>query len=164
MQRREMRLPSGGDGLRIRPLEEGDLDWVLPIEQCTFSEPWSRDGFLNSLRSVDTIYLAAVWEGQGAGYCGLLRSFEEADITNVAVAEAFRNRGVGRQMLQALMEKGRRQGIRRFTLEVRTGNESAIHLYESLGFEAVGVRKNFYRFPTEDALIMWTKDWEDSAE
>lgn len=142
---------------RIRKLEEHDLDWVVPIEAGTFSEPWSRESFLSSMNSQDTIYLAGFLGDRAAGYCGLLRSFEEADITNVAVAEEFRGRGVGRRMLEALMEEGRRQGICRFTLEVRTGNLRAIHLYQKLGFEPVGVRKNFYRFPIEDALIMWTK-------
>ena len=143
--------------LCIRKLEAHDLDWVAPIEAETFTEPWSRESFLSSLNSQDTIYLAAFLDGRGAGYCGFLRSFEEADITNVAVTKEFRGRGVGRRMLEALMEEGRRQGICRFTLEVRAGNLGAIHLYQKLGFEPVGVRKNFYRFPAEDALIMWTK-------
>ncbi len=150
------------DHLKISPMKEEDLDWVLEIEQHTFSEPWSREGFLSSLKSPDTIYLAAFWQGRGAGYCGLLRSFEEADITNVAVAEALRGRGVGRHMLKALMQEGKARGICRFTLEVRVSNHPAIRLYETLGFEPAGVRRNFYRFPTEDGLIMWTGQQEDA--
>lgn len=143
--------------ITVREMQLSDLDQVARIEAEIFSEPWSRNGFETSLISEDTIYLTAFERGEAVGYCGLLRSFEEADITNVAVAAEFRNRGIGRKMLQVLMQKGREAGILRFTLEVRVSNRSAIHLYETLGFEAAGVRKHFYRKPEEDALIMW---WE----
>ena len=146
----------------IRFMQEKDLDQVAQMEQEIFSIPWSRDGFQSSLQSKDTIYMITyVRQGETdrvIAYCGLLRSFEEADITNVAVQEAFRGQGVARRMISALMEEGRKQGIERFTLEVRTGNKAAIHLYETLGFHGVGVRKRFYEKPTEDALIMWTSD------
>ena len=149
---------------KIRLMQEEDLDQVAQIEQEIFSIPWSREGFQNSLRSEDTIYMVAcVRRGKTEkiiAYCGLLRSFEEADITNVAVQEKYRGQGAARLMLSALMEEGRKQGIERFTLEVRTGNAAAIHLYETLGFHGVGVRKNFYEKPAEDALIMWTSDVE----
>ena len=88
-------------------------------------------------------------------YCGFLQSFDEADITNVAVREEYRAQGVGRAMLEALMEGGKERGISRFTLEVRVSNIPALHLYESLGFVSAGIRKNFYDLPKEDAVIMW---------
>ena len=141
----------------IRCMQPEDLDQVAEIEKTCFSEPWSREGFASSLRLPDTLYLAAEEEKQIVGYCGLLRSFEEADITNVAVREDCRNRGIAGKMLRELMRLGRESGIERFTLEVRVSNLSAIHLYEQLGFEAADVRKNFYAKPTEDALIMWTE-------
>lgn len=144
-------------GIQIREMLDSDLDQVAEIETGIFSEPWSRKGFADSLSLGDTLYLTALERERVAGYCGLLRSFEEADITNVAVAEEFRNRGIGRKLLQTLLEKGRGAGIERFTLEVRASNLPAIHLYESLGFETAGVRKDFYRKPKEDALIMWSR-------
>lgn len=134
-----------------------DLEQVTGIEKQCFSEPWSREGFASSLQLADTLYLTAVREEEILGYCGLLRSFEEADITNVAVREDCRNQGIAEAMLKELMHQGQESGIQRFTLEVRVGNKPAIHLYEKLGFESVGIRKNFYAKPTEDALIMWTK-------
>lgn len=141
----------------VREMQPSDLEQVAKIEKEIFSEPWSRDGFEASLQSKDTLYLTALEGERVAGYCGLLRSFEEADITNMAVAAGYRSRGIGREMLQTLMEKGREAGILRFTLEVRVSNWPAIHLYETLGFEAAGVRKHFYRKPEEDALIMWSE-------
>ena len=73
----------------------------------------------------------------------------------MAVDKAFRRRGVGRQMLEELMRLGKERGSFAYTLEVRAGNVPAIHLYESLGFKSLGIRKNFYEKPTEDAIIMW---------
>lgn len=143
-------------GIQIRKMQETDLDQVAEIEAGIFGEPWSRNGFADSLRLKDTLYLTALEGERVAGYCGLLRSFEEADITNMAVAEEFRNRGIGRELLRTLMKMGREAGIERFTLEVRVSNLSAIHLYETLGFESAGIRRHFYRKPEEDALIMWS--------
>ena len=144
--------------ITIREMLPDDLVQVAEIEKQCFSEPWSREGFAASLKSTDTLYLTALEEEQVIGYCGLLRSFEEADITNVAVGEDRRNQGIAGRLLKKLMEQGHGLGIERFTLEVRVSNLAAIHLYESLGFEAAGIRRRFYSKPTEDALIMWTKD------
>ena len=67
-------------------------------------------------------------------------------------------------MLEKLMGEGRKRGVNRFTLEVRVSNKAAICLYEKLGFFTVGVRKNFYSKPAEDAAIMWTENWEAEQE
>lgn len=142
--------------LEIRKMQEEDLKEVAAIEAACFSMPWSEKGFGDAIARRDTLYLCALEDGKVAGYCGLWQSFEEADITNVAVREESRNRHVGRAMLEKLMELGRDQGITAFTLEVRAGNAPAIKLYENLGFHSAGIRKNFYEKPTEDAVIMWT--------
>ena len=139
----------------IRVMRPEDLPAVCAIEKETFSQPWSENGFLSSLNSPDTLYLSAFREEELIAYCGLLQSFDEADITNVAVREDCRGQGVGGRMLARLMELGRQRGIERFTLEVRAGNEPALRLYKQLGFASVGVRKNFYEKPAEDAVIMW---------
>ncbi len=141
--------------LTIREMQEPDLLAVAALEARIFTMPWSENGFRASLKSKDTVYLTA-WLGDTlAGYCGLLQSFDEADITNVAVASECRNQGVGGRMLTELMRRGGERGIKNFTLEVRAGNAPAIHLYERLGFVSAGIRKNFYERPTEDAVIMW---------
>lgn len=142
----------------IREMQMEDLEQVVQIEQACFSEPWSGAGFASSLASKDTRYLVAVKAEKIVGYCGYLRSFEEADITNVAVSTDYRNCGIAGKMLEELMEQGKQRGIERFTLEVRVSNQAAIHVYEKLGFASVGIRKNFYSRPTEDAMIMWTED------
>ena len=143
--------------LEIKKMLSEDAAEVAAIERMIFSQPWSEKGFLDSLESPDTLYFVVKVQGVIVGYCGLLQSFEEADITNVAVHPEWRGRGIAYQMLQTLMEQGKTRGIERYTLEVRVSNASAIHVYEKLGFTSVGIRKNFYDMPREDAVIMWTE-------
>lgn len=142
--------------LQIAAMEPQDAAEAAELERRIFTMPWSEQGFLSSLRSPDTLYLAVRRDGALVGYCGFLQSFDEADITNVAVAQEARGCGVAHRMLLELMERGRARGVLRYTLEVRVSNEAAIHLYEKLGFHSVGIRKNFYEKPLEDAQIMWT--------
>ncbi len=143
--------------MRISEMTQDDIPSVASVERLIFSMPWSESGFLSSLLLPDTLYLCArTDEGRVIGYCGFLQSFDEADITNVAVHPDYRCRGVASAMLAELMERGRGRGVQRYTLEVRVSNGQAVRLYERLGFASVGVRKNFYEQPREDALIMWT--------
>lgn len=142
--------------IEISEMQPQDVREVALLEKEIFSMPWSENGFLTSLQSEDTLYLVVRKKHELIGYCGFLQSFDEADITNVAVSPAYRGKGVGYAMLAELMRRGRERGVARYTLEVRTGNVFAIRLYHRLGFEDAGIRKNFYEKPREDALIMWT--------
>lgn len=134
-----------------------DVPEVAELERQIFTMPWSERGFMSSLQSQDTLYLVVRESGRLLGYCGFLQSFDEADITNVAVSFTDRGRGVGYEMLRELMRRGKERGIMRYTLEVRVSNTAAIHLYQKLDFISAGIRKNFYEKPREDALIMWTE-------
>ena len=145
--------------LNIRRMEEGDLDQVCAIEEETFSMPWSRKSFRDTISYYHTLFLVAELDGEIAGYCGCYQSLEEAEITNIAVRRQLRGHGIGRRLLTELMRLGKEQGAFAYTLEVRVSNQAAIHLYESLGFVSFGIRKNFYEKPREDAMIMW-RHWE----
>ncbi len=141
--------------LQIAEMKEQDAAEAALLERQIFSMPWSEKGFQDSLRLPDTLYLTARSDGgKLVGYCGLFQSFDEAEITNVAVSPECRGRGVGFLILEELMARGKERGICRFILEVRAGNEPAIRLYRKLGFAKVGVRKDFYEMPKEDAVIM----------
>ena len=147
-----------GDGqLLIRPMEERDIAQAARIEAESFSTPWSAEAFRKSLALDYTIFLTAEWEGRVAGYCGCYVSLEEAEITNVAVKEELRGRGIARALLLELLRQGEDRGAKAFLLEVRAGNAPAIRLYEGLGFEREGLRRNFYEQPREDALVMWKR-------
>ena len=79
---------------------------------------------------------------------------DEGQITNIAVDPAYRRRGYGSMIVGALIKHSKDNGIENISLEVRESNLAAIALYDSLGFEARGIRKNFYRSPAENAKVM----------
>ena len=141
----------------ISAMRMEDLESVSAIELAVFSRPWSREGFAASLQAKNTCYLTARVDGEIAGYCGMIFCMDEAEITNVAVSEPYRRRGVARAMLRKLLECGRQQGVKSFLLEVRESNAAAIALYEELRFQKEGIRKNFYEKPLENAVIMWKR-------
>lgn len=142
--------------MTIRPMTEQDLDEVVEIEHAAFSQPWSKQGFLDALKHKDTLYLVAEEKGEILGYLGLWQSFEEADITNVAVKSTARRRGVATALLKETRKRAGQRGIAALTLEVRKSNEAAVRLYEKQGFCFAGIRPGFYDMPKEDAIIMWT--------
>ena len=141
--------------MQIRTMTEEDLSQVAFLEQQIFTEPWSRSSLEDAVRNRDNEYLVACFGEEIAGYCGLWGVAGEGQIYNVAVALAYRNQKIGEALLRELLDRGRRRGLTAFTLEVRKSNRYAIMLYQKLGFETAGIRKGFYDFPKEDAVIMW---------
>ncbi len=89
------------------------------------------------------------------GYAGTWLVINEAHVTNVAVSSQRRREGIGRMLMQKLMELARENGMESMTLEVRVSNAAARHLYAQMGFVAAGIRKNYYSETKEDALILW---------
>ena len=141
--------------MELRRMQEKDLDQVTMIEKDTFSMPWKKEDFLNSMNHPSHIYVVACKDNVIYGYCGMWGIVGEGQINNVAVRKDFRGKGIGFELVQFLLEEGYKEGLECFTLEVRESNASAIHVYEKAGFENVGIRKNFYEKPKENAVIMW---------
>ena len=138
----------------IRRMREADLAAAAELERLYFSMPWSGRQLKESLEAPEYLFLAAEEQGKVVGYAGLLKILDEGNITNIVVEEAYRGRGIGKDLTRALLAEGRREGMHAFTLEVRAGNAPAIALYEKMGFQTVGRRKNYYRELHEDALLM----------
>ena len=150
--------------IKIRRMTPKDASVAAALERECFSEAWSENAYLSTLMNEDAIYLAAETEsGELAGVCGVLDILGEGDISNVAVAEPFRRQRVAQRMMAELLKQGKERGIRAFTLEVRASNEAAVRLYEKFGFVCEGRRKNFYKKPDEDALILWYRTGEDAG-
>ena len=142
----------------IRPMAESDLSRAAELVKRYFSVPWSEQSLRESLAKPEYLFLVLEEAGRIVGYGGMLLILDEGDITNIVVDEAWRGRGLGRELTEGLLEAGRKRGAHAFTLEVRVGNERAVRLYEGLGFCPEGVRKGFYDKPKEDALIMWKRE------
>ena len=139
----------------IRRMSREDLDAVTAVEQATFAVPWSRESFRRELeQNVAARYLVAEADGQVIGYAGAWVILDESHITNIAVLEAWRGRGIGKQLTQALLQYLSNLGASYATLEVRVSNERAQNLYKELGFVSVGKRKRYYEDNGEDAFLM----------
>ena len=140
----------------IRRMTENDVPQIAALEKATFSEPWSENSIRSELSNELSLWLVAADGEKIAGYIGSQTVLEEADMLNVAVDPAYRRQGIGRRLVEALIEA---LDAHCLSLEVRVSNEPARALYESMGFRQVGLRKNYYQKPKEDALIL-RKDWE----
>ena len=140
--------------MKINRMEKAHIAQVANIEKSIFSIPWSEDAFEKSNLSDDTIYLVAVEQDKVIGYCGVYISFEVGNITNVAVDANFRKKHVATALIEELIYLCKGKKMTQIVLEVRETNVPAIKLYEKLGFVEMGIRKNFYKKPTENALIM----------
>ena len=143
--------------VQIVKMSADDVDRVVEIEQECFSMPWTKQGFLEALKQNNSFYYVAKVGTQIVGHCGAYGVCNEGDINQVAVTNAYRRQGIARRMVSTMMEEMKKNGFLEITLEVRAGNDSAIALYESLGFVQEGIRKNFYEKPIEDAIIMWKR-------
>lgn len=138
--------------MTVVPMEERHLAALVEIEKACFHAPWSADMLREELGK--GIFLVAEQDGAAVGYVGCQTVLDEGYITNVAVSPACRRQGIGRALVGALASHARSQGLTFVTLEARASNAPAIALYESAGFRQVGVRRNFYTAPTEDAVLM----------
>lgn len=135
---------------------------VLPVarlEKLCFCDPWSEKSIASELENELALWLVAEEAGEVIGYVGSQTVMGESDMMNIAVHPDFRRRGVAGRLLEELLAALAKRGSKSLSLEVRASNEAARGLYESFGFQQVGLRKNYYRNPREDALIL-RKEWE----
>ena len=146
----------------IRQAGPADTADIFEIEKLCFPDPWSRDSIRYELEENEkAFYLVAEHSGKVVGYMGLWWILDEGHITNVAVRPGYRNRKIAEGIIRVMLEHTIGAGILHHTLEVRRDNQPAINLYEKFGFEVDGVRKGYYQFDGEDALIMWRHATEE---
>ena len=141
--------------VHIRPMVEIDLPEVALIEQASYAFPWSENIFRDCLR-VGYTCRALDLAGQIIGYGVMSLGAGEAHILNVCVRSEFRNFGIGRRLLEHLLERAAASGVGEAFLEVRPSNLAAIRLYQHLGFEQIGIRRGYYQAPDgrEDAIVL----------
>lgn len=139
----------------IIPMTSEHIDQVAEIEQRCFSDPWSRRMLSEHLENECAATLVAVGaDGTVLGYAGLLVVLDEGYITNVAVRPEYRRQGIAGELLAVFRRFAEGNHMAFLTLEVRESNAAARALYAKHGYCEVGVRKNYYDHPKENAIIM----------
>ncbi|MGN1348181.1 MAG: ribosomal protein S18-alanine N-acetyltransferase [Acutalibacteraceae bacterium] len=127
---------------------------VAKIEKECFSAPWSEKALSEELTNDVSHFFVCLDDNKVAGYAGVHIMSGECYIDNIAVSASHRRQKIGSLLIEKLIVTAKNEGGEFISLEVRQSNKPAICLYEKFGFISVGVRKNFYDFPTEDAIIM----------
>ena len=147
-----------------RRMTLADVPQVHAIEERTFATPWSYQSFVDEMTTNKCArYIVAEEDGRVIAYAGAWLIFEEGHITNIAVDEPYRGRGVGTEVTRALMQYAANLGVQYLTLEVRRSNLVAQKMYQSLGFLKLGLRKRYYEDNGEDADLMVCQDMRGSA-
>ena len=131
---------------------------IAELEKLCFNDPWSEKSIASELNNRLSCWLVALDGDSVVGYVGSQTVLGETDMMNIAVHPDYRKQGVATDLIQSLIDALSKQGSHSLMLEVRQTNEPAKNLYKSLGFETVGIRKNYYRNPRENALIL-RKEW-----
>ncbi len=156
----------------LRRAGRDDLDSIMALETSTFgTDAWSPATMLADVTNINCHYLVAHREESPAlieGYAGLLapRGGNDGDIQTIAVSLTAKRLGLGRSLMNELIAEARTRRVREIFLEVRADNPGAEALYDTLGFERIGVRPHYYQPDDVDAIIMKLslKSWKDAAD
>ena len=143
----------------ITRMNESHVAQVAVLEKMCFSDPWSENSVASELNKPLSLWLVAEENQTVCGYIGSQTVLDETDMMNIAVHPECRRRGIAAALIAELVHQLRERGSHILRLEVRESNTPAIALYEAMGFTRLGLRKNYYRNPKENALILG-KEWE----
>ncbi len=140
------------DFLLIRPMEPTDLAQVMEIEKLSFPSPWSFSAFERELKNPWSVAWVYELDNRVAGYLIAWKVADEFHIVNLAVAPLYRKKGIGECLLRYALTHA--EGCVWARLEVRRSNWIAQALYYKLGFQEIGIRKQYYTDENEDAIVM----------
>ena len=140
-------------------MKEIHVAQVAELEKLCFADPWSEKSIASELGNIWSYWIVALDGERVVGYIGSQSSADETDVMNVAVHPDYRRRGIAESLIESLIRELKNRGSHALMLEVRDSNAPAIALYEKLGFQQVGLRKNYYHNPKEHARIL-RKEWE----
>jgi ribosomal-protein-alanine N-acetyltransferase len=139
-----------------------DIDALVPLERELFPhDAWSAEQFWSELAGAGRWYVVADDDGEPVGYAGLATAGGEGDVQTLAVRPDRQHQGLGARLLDALLAEARSRSCARVFLEVRADNARAIGLYETRGFQRIGVRHGYYADGSDALAMRWTTEWED---
>ena len=136
-------------------MTEFDLDDVMSIEARIYDFPWTRQIFYDCLR-VGYVSHVCELDNKLAGYCVMSTGASEAHILNLSIAQDYRRRGLGQRLLGHMLDTAKLHNVGTVFLEVRPSNDGAIALYDKMGFNQIGTRRDYYpaKVGREDAIIL----------
>lgn len=135
-------------------MQESDIDAVARLEKATFSDAWTEKGIYDTWKQSQAFVVVAEENNNIVGYCIIYYVLDEGEIARIAVDSTLRKQGVGRQILDHVVEICNTKEITTLLLDVRESNETARRFYQKYGFLEDGIRKNFYEGPREHAVLM----------
>ena len=141
--------------IRFTEMKADHVAQVAELEKLCFADPWSENSIASELGNIWSYWVVALLNDAVIGYIGSQSTDDgETDVMNVAVHPDHRRKGIAESLIDTLIAELKNRGGHALMLEVRASNAPAIALYEKLGFTQVGCRRNYYRNPREDALIL----------
>ncbi len=140
--------------MEIRKTHPDDLTEIAEAESLIFTDPWKREDILKILSSEGAMCYTAKKDGRVIAYIVGRTVVPEGEIYRIATLPEYRSRGVAYRLLDYAVKTERGLGLESLFLEVRKNNSPARALYSSYGFTEIGVRKNYYKNPTDDAIVM----------
>ena len=138
----------------IREMQEEDAVFVAELENSIFNMNTKADTLADECKRENSVYIVACEGDSIIGYCTIIASFETADLCNIAVKEDYRKQHIAEMIFEYAVKKCRAKSVERILLEVRESNIPAICFYDKMDFEKIGMRKNYYSNPSENALIL----------
>ena len=145
--------------MTITNMTSAHVAQIAELEKRCFNDPWSENSIASELNNRLSCWLVALEGDVVIGYVGSQTVLGETDMMNIAVHPDYRKNGIGTGLIVSLIGALELRGSHNLMLEVRVSNNPAISVYKKLGFVEVGRRKNYYRNPKEDALIL-RKEWQ----
>ena len=145
--------------IEIKEMNASHVPQIAELERICFHDPWSENSIATELRNPLACWLVAVDGELVVGYVGSQTVMDMSDMMNIAVHPDFRRKGIAQMLVERLVDALKARQSFSLMLEVRASNVRAQALYKKMGFQQVGLRKNYYRNPKEDALIL-RKEWE----
>jgi ribosomal-protein-alanine N-acetyltransferase len=140
---------------QFRPMQMDDLDTIMVIEPQIYPYPWTRGNFSDSLNSGYSAWVLMHYE-EIIGYSLMMMVLDEAHLLNLSIAKTYQKQGLGRTLLEHMVDIAKNNQMANMFLEVRQSNISAIALYENMGFNEMAIRRNYYPATNEreDAVLM----------
>ena len=141
--------------MKLKTVSDSDCIKIATLEAQVFSDPWSEESIKDNVHSDNYLVMGAFEDEDLLGYVIYMLLSEEAELLRIAVKEEARNKGVATSLLDVMRNKTREEikEVKTLFLEVRENNTAARKLYEKTGFVEVGMRKNYYSNPTENAVL-----------